>query len=240
MRLPLPSESGRWVIRLASTLIVVTTLSCADGTAPEAGGAASLAKGRDSGSSGGSQGTSSGVSDFPNSETPGTVRLVGAGLYEFTVTPQGGVFFIGPHLISFSDRAICDPERSSYGPSERDKPCPALDRPITIRAQVSGGNGHPRIDFTPELRFVPKQYHSQGVWLYLQDRTASGDNSGSGNAADRLEILWAPSQSAPLVDEEKADDELRTEVERDTQVLFRKIKHFSGYTVDLCRDAEYE
>lgn len=238
MRLPLPGETGRWVIRLASSLIVLTTLSCADSTAPGAGGAASLRRGRDSGSSGWSQGSQSGESEFPTSETPGTVRLVGSGLYEFTVTPQGGVFFIGPHLIAFSDRAICDPARSSYGPTEWDKPCPALDGPITIRAQLSGGNGHPRIDFTPALRFVPKQYHSQGVWLYLQDRTLT--NSGSGNAADRFEILWAPSQGAPLVDEEQADAEVRTEVEMDTQVLFRKIKHFSGYTVDLCRDVEYE
>jgi hypothetical protein len=239
MRLPLPSEFGRSMIRLASTLIVLTTLSCADSTAPGAGdAAASLSRG--SGSSGSSQDSLWGGSDVPTSETPGTVRLVGQGLYEFTVTDQGGLFFIGPHLISFSDRAICDPERSSYGPTEWDKPCPAIDHPITIRAQVTNVRGHPRIDFTPELRFVPKQYHSQGVWLYLQDRSLSGDNSGSGNASNRFEIFWAPSQSAPLVDEERVDDEVRTEVEMDTQVLFRKIKHFSGYTVDLCRDAEYE
>jgi hypothetical protein len=219
--------------------MVLTTLSCADGTAPATGDAMSLRKGRGSGS-GWSEGSQSGGSGTPNSESPGTVRLLGEGLYEFTVTDRGGIFFIGPHLIAFSDHSICDPARSSYGPTEWDKPCPALDQPITIRAQVSSVNGHPRIDFTPALRFVPKEYHSQGVWLYLQDASVSADNSGQGNASNKFEIFWSPSQGTPLVDEEQVDDEVRTEVEVETKILFRKIKHFSGYTVDLCRDAEYE
>jgi hypothetical protein len=230
MRLPTTRELGRSTVRLASFLIVTLSLSCADSTAPEAGGAASLRRGHGGDSGGWS------------SESPAPVQQLSEGVYEFTVTTRGGLFFVGPHLISFGENAICDPELSTYGPTEWDKPCAALDRPITIRAEVTEVNGHPRIDFSPELRFTPKNWMSQGVWLYLFDGSVDGDNSGSGSSdSSNLEIFWVPTDGGPLVDEDTNDADVRTTVDKDSKVVFRQIKHFSGYTVDLCRDsAEYE
>src|SRR5688500_19005161 len=54
----------------------------------------------------------------------------------FTVDQDGGWFNIGPHYVYFPANAICDPAKSTYGPTEWDKPCVLITRPIMIRAEV--------------------------------------------------------------------------------------------------------
>jgi hypothetical protein len=195
-------------------LLALLALSCTDATAPDTGNAPMLRR-------------------HPGEAVP--AQEVGSEAYEFTVPVRGGTFAIGPHLIEFGDKAICDPEHSSYGPSEWDKPCRALDEPITIRATVSVTNGHPRIDFSPELRFTPKKWKRQGVWLYLHDESIEEQGS-----PEDLRILWAPSDGSALVDEALTDKDVRTKVSKQFKVAFRLIKHFSGYTIDLCRSSREE
>src|SRR5688500_2541654 len=53
---------------------------------------------------------------------------------DVVVEPSGGWFELGKHAIWFPRNSICDPEISSYGVTEWDKPCTPIKKPIHIHA----------------------------------------------------------------------------------------------------------
>lgn len=115
--------------------------------------------------------------------------------------------------------SICDPARSSYGPGTWDDPCVASSRPITITARVwvNGQTGNLSSDFEPALRFVPGA--GPGVTLHLQDRYLA--------PTSRLDYC----ANGVCVDEAASDTSLATHLDRPHGFAYRRIKHFSGYSV---------
>ena len=144
----------------------------------------------------------------------------------FTVTGTGGMFSMGPHHVYFPAYAICNPARSTYGTTEWDKPCEPLGSAITIKAEVRVTNGVPWVYFTPNLRFVPSSYPSRWVWLYLETRKPVNPAD-----LDRFKILWFSEVGAQAIDESLADPTLVTHIWPETGLVYRRIKHFSGYQV---------
>jgi hypothetical protein len=143
---------------------------------------------------------------------------------DFTVSPSGGVFFVGNHAVVFPANSICDPATSGYG--DWDAPCKTVKKPMRIHAEVRRALGRTWVDFTPELRFAPSNKPSQWVWMFMyapQARAATGDLS-------RFNILYAASIGGATVDEAATDETLRTYVDTRSGLLFRRIEHFSGYT----------
>ena len=136
----------------------------------------------------------------------------------------GGAFEFGPqHRISFSAGAVCDPLLSTYGVGEWDATCTPLTTPITITARsYVASNGHPRVDFTPSLRFVP----GSEVVLFLRDKDAAGIAGTVLQWCD--EANQCVTEPAPLPSfETKRDAALG--------MVFRSIKHFSGYMISVGR-----
>jgi hypothetical protein len=148
------------------------------------------------------------------------------GVTQFTVKPSGGVFFVGNHAVVFPARSICDPASSSYGEGQWDAPCTPLKRPLTITARLSTANGVRAVDFSPSLRFVPSANPARWVWIFMYTPEARGaDNLSSFN------ILFSPSLGATPVNDVAEDVTLRTYVDTQSGMSYRRIKHFSGYLV---------
>jgi hypothetical protein len=145
---------------------------------------------------------------------------------DFTVTPTGGWFRLGNHGIFFPDHAICDPSVSTYGPEHWDETCEPLDAPIQIHAEVRTQDGRSWVDFTPALRFAPVADSTGWVQIYLYSDEAHDPE----NLPD-LSILWSHGIGEAGVDESVDDPTLRTFVDTDRGITFRRIKHFSGYSV---------
>lgn len=145
---------------------------------------------------------------------------------DITVTPTGGVFTLGRHAIFFPAYAICDPRVSSYGLDHWDSPCEVLTEPIQIHAEIRKQDGYQWVDFTPSLRFAPTEDPNQYVWLYMKS-----DEAEDADVISRFAILWAPEIGAEGIDESLADSTMRTYIWRDGGILFRRIKHFTGYHV---------
>lgn len=151
---------------------------------------------------------------------------------DFTVGPQGGVFFVGNHAVVFPRKSICDPARSTYG--DWDSSCPTIGKPIQIHAVVRNEGGRTWVDFTPELRFAPSNDPSRWVWMYMYTpdaRGATGDLS-------RFNILYAQTIGGVTVDDAVGDPTVRTYVDTQKGVSVRRIKHFSGYTASAGRDCD--
>jgi hypothetical protein len=145
---------------------------------------------------------------------------------DLTVTPTGGWFRLGNHGIFFPGHAICDPATSSYGVGHWDEPCTALDAPIEIHAEVRTQDGRSWVDFTPALRFAPTADSAQWVQIYLYS-----DGAYDPEHLPEMNILWSQGIGDVGVDESVDDVTLRTFVDPDAGIAFRRIKHFSGYSV---------
>ena len=184
-------------------------------------------------------------SDQPASLGPDAAELTRPSLASVTPTPTGFTFtvnptknetfvYMGQHKIVFPANSICDPATSSYGPAEWDAPCEPLTTPITITADTMSINGHPYIKFSPALRFVPTADPKQWVMLYMKDASASDPLVGP-----TLTILWeAPDGS--FVDETLSDPTLATQVQGSSSIVYRRLKHFSGYLVATRAEVEIE
>ena len=143
---------------------------------------------------------------------------------DFTVGPQGGVYFIGNNAVVFPARSICDPKKSSYGPGTWDQPCEPLNGAIRIHAEVRTAKTGTWVDFSPALRFVPSNNASKWVWISMYSPAAIGAKDLS-----KFGILYAPSIGAPGVDDAAGDATSRTYVDTWGGITTRRIKHFSGY-----------
>lgn len=155
---------------------------------------------------------------------------------DFTVTPSGGMFVLGKHAVFFPDHGICDPATSSYGPREWDAPCRPLDAPIRFHAEVRGSDdGETWIDFTPAVRFVPTNDPNRTVWVMMKVGTDVTAENYRG-----FGMLWMPtSNPREVVNEAAGDPSLRTYIDVQRDVVFRRVKHFSGYLVgSTVADAE--
>jgi hypothetical protein len=150
---------------------------------------------------------------------------------DFTVTPSGGLFTMGPHAVMFPANSICDPATSSYGPDQWDAACEPASGPVQIHAEVrQAPDGSEYVDFTPNLRFVPTADPAQYVWILMKVEAAKDTDDPS-----RFPILYSQHLGGEGIVESIDDPTQVTYVNVPTGVVFRRIKHFSGYHVDVSR-----
>jgi hypothetical protein len=169
----------------------------------------------------------------PSPATPPAGSVADTLVTTFTINPGTATTrVLGEHKVQFPADAVCDPATSSYGPGTWDAPCAPLGRgqKVTVTARsYTTAEGEPRVDFAPALRFVPAA--DKAVVLSLKHKpNAAGPQPASDNAA----ILYCPDASA-CVDEALADETLVTQADLKGGFLFRRIKHFSGYSVGVGR-----
>lgn len=208
----------RVLLGTAASLAATALAACAPPdapTAPRAAAVATFAKG-------------SSPSD-KGSPKPVVTKYGDTTVTTFTVDPtiKAAYGIAGEHKIKFFPGNICDPAQSTYGPTEWNQPCVPLTTPITITARSwRDAQRHPRVDFSPALRFVRAKGNLPR--LYLLDKRSD---------ASELEILYCPDVGT-CVDESIADPELATQYDKTAGFLYRDIKHFSGYGVGIGRSME--
>jgi hypothetical protein len=154
----------------------------------------------------------------------GAAEPSGGEVFTFTTNARGGGTFVaGPAKIKFPAGSICDPRRSSYGPTEWDAPCAPLTSPITIVVRSwTDEAGRTSVSFSPNLRFVPSSSEARGVTLYLRDRHAA--------VSPTSRILWC-GDDGNCVDESLSDPSATTRRDALNGTVFRRIKHFSAYQI---------
>lgn len=144
--------------------------------------------------------------------------------YVIQVDPRRDNYLkFGVHSLWLPAHSICDPSTSSYGMGTWNLECSPLTTSITITAKVrSTSGGLPRIDFEPALRFNP----TRSVYLTLAVKGKQAQE------AVAMRILYCPTNASKLcVDEALTDPSLETVLDRPSKLVYRRIKHFSGYLV---------
>jgi hypothetical protein len=158
-------------------------------------------------------------------------------LTTLTISPDGGTYHIGDFDVVIPAAAVCDPGSTAYGPKHWDRDCTPANRDITVEVIAQTHQGQVSIDFKPDLRFRP----SAG-WVTI--RTAAYSELLTSDAVRQLPassrffsnfaILYVPSNGQSHIDEVQAtgDPSLVTHVDRTTGMVWRRVKHFSGYMVN--------
>lgn len=144
--------------------------------------------------------------------------------YTFRIDPRRDNYLtFGDHSLWLPANSVCDPATSSYGMGTWNDACSPLTTSITITAKVrSASGGLPRVDFEPMLRFNP----TRAAYLTLSVRGKQAKE------AAEMRILYCPtSASKECVDEASLDPSLETVLDRPAKMVYRRIKHFSGYLV---------
>jgi len=164
----------------------------------------------------------------PFAPTEAQKALVGVtdGTYRVTFNPQQGqVLSLGPNRLEIPANAVCNMGTSGYGPAFWNSPCAPETRPVTLTVTVKDASSdHPSVDFQPAMRFNPQTT----VSLYVYVPKVTRDD------ATNWVIQYCPASgtgSGQCVNEALTDPDLRTFVDYDASVVFRRLKHFSMYSV---------
>lgn len=153
----------------------------------------------------------------------------------FTVTSAGGSFQVGnSYAVNFPPNSICDPATSSYGPGTWDDPCTTLSdgQSITITATYAFTNSGLAVDFSPALRFNPDTKVTISTSAYALSLTIFAPYfAANPSALHFLGIYYSPSLGGQGQTDAGRDASLVTHVNLSTGLVWRRIKHFSGYNV---------
>ena len=206
MRLPMKACSKVSLITLMAASVFLGACS-GDATAPaKAKSTASLSR----------------TSPFVPSAAAKALIGVADGTYTFTVDPTVDQSInLGPNYLALPANAICDIATSSYGATHWSETCVPQTQPVTITAVVRNATtDHPSIDFFPAMRFSP----DKNVNLYIYVPTGMAD-------FQKNWVMKYCNDASVCVDESLTDADLRSNVDLQNLMVFRRIKHFSGYIV---------
>lgn len=156
--------------------------------------------------------------------TAAAKALIGVvdGTYSVTVDPtRDNSFNLGPNHLDIPAYSICDMRYSGYGPGTWDRPCQPTFAPLVLTVIIKNASSdHPSMDFFPSMRFNP----SKTVQLFMYAPNVSLTD------AKNWQMLYCADLGG-CTNESLTDASLQTRIDYTNNVLFRRVKHFSGYTV---------
>ncbi len=168
------------------------------------------------------------TSMFVPSEATKALIGVADGVYRVTFDPRRDeTFTLGPNSLVIPADAVCNLSSSGYGVDMWNKRCKPESNKVTLTVTIkAAASVHPSIDFAPAMRFNPDKVVQ--LFMYAPHVTATD--------AKNWLMLYCPDKSK-CVDESLTDASLVTSIDRTHNMLFRRVKHFSGYTVAEFADA---
>jgi len=154
--------------------------------------------------------------------TDAAKALVGVadGTYIFTVDPTvDQAINLGPNHLNIPANAICDIATSTYGASRWNDECSRQTAPVEITAIVrNAASDSPSIDFYPAMRFSPDKQVKLHIYVPVD-----------AEAFQKNWVMKYCDDAKVCVDESVKDADLRSFVDSENKIVFRRIKHFSGY-----------
>ncbi|CAN5900670.1 hypothetical protein BH11GEM2_BH11GEM2_41200 [soil metagenome] len=156
--------------------------------------------------------------------TAAAKALIGVvdGTYTYTVDPtRDQSLNLGPNHLDIPAYGICDLRFSGYGPTYWDRSCQPQYQPLVLTVVIkNASSSNPSIDFYPAMRFNP--YKTVQLFMYAPNVSV--------NDAKNWQMLYCPDFGG-CFNESLNDASLQTKIDYTNNVLFRRVKHFSGYTV---------
>lgn len=154
----------------------------------------------------------------------------------FTVTSAGGTYNVGGLFdINFPANSICA-EDGSYAAGNWDAACAVRKSSVKITATVRITSAGLSVDFSPELRFVPSKTVTVSTDLFSSFiRSNRFYFSRNPEALRVFALYYMPTMGADAVADYISDPSLVTHIDLSTGLVWRRVKHFSGYSATTGR-----
>lgn len=153
----------------------------------------------------------------------------------FTLTSAGGSFDVGMFTVNFPANSVCDPKTSSYGPGTWDSSCATLGDGQSVTVTATYGftlAGGPVVDFSPALRFNPNTAVIISTDAYAPVLTYFRSYWLANPGALRyFGMYYTPDLGATAFTDAGLDGSQATHVNLTTGLVWRRVKHFSGYNI---------
>jgi hypothetical protein len=163
-----------------------------------------------------------------------SVGRFGAQSADFAVTSDGGSFNVGGlFTVNFPANSVCDPSLSTYADGQWDAPCVTLaaGQSIQLHAKAVLTLSGIKVDFTPHLRFAPSANVTISTDVFaLMLKLNAAYYANHPQALSGLAIDYSPSLNANPVEDFLTDPSVVTHVDLSTGRVWRRVKHFSGYS----------
>jgi hypothetical protein len=148
-----------------------------------------------------------------------------------TLDPRGNDYTFGSFRLHVPAGSVCDPATSGYGPGTWDLPCAPITQSLVLRAELSFQDGRAWVDFHPNVRFAPSQDRSGWVTLTTRRYPMQLHRAYALGDLNSFAMLYAPSIGASVIDEGGSDRSMVTHVNLRDGEIWRRLKHFSGFTI---------
>jgi hypothetical protein len=153
------------------------------------------------------------------------------GVYAVTFDPtRDNTFYLGNHRLSIPGYSVCNLLTSGYGAAYWNRTCTPQTLPVTLTVTIKGAQtDSPQVDFLPAMRFSPSK--TVQLFMYVPNATQAD--------ATNWRMLYCPTSiDLGCIDESLTDPSLGSFVDRNAQLVFRRVKHFSGYVIAGGRDED--
>lgn len=154
-----------------------------------------------------------------------------------TISTAGGTYHVGDFDVVIPANAVCDPKTTPYGPQHWDSDCRPANRSITVNVVAERHKDRVTVDFQPDLRFRPSAGWvtvRTDAYRDLLTSDALRQLSVSSSYFNNFAILYVPTGGNSRVDEVRStgDASLVTHVDLGSGIVWRRVKHFSGYMIN--------
>jgi len=170
--------------------------------------------------------------DRPSLDYRGPLNNGGFQATTFKLTPAGGTYRIGNiYTVRVPANAVCS-LGSTYGSGTWDSPCQTLQngQSITVTANYGFANGGPVVDFSPDLRFSPSSQVTLETDVFGLVLTSFRSYWAEHPEALSLFNLYY-TDNMGATGQAEADPSMVTHINLRSGLVWRRIKHFSGYNL---------
>ncbi|MEO8334180.1 MAG: hypothetical protein ABI664_04360 [bacterium] len=130
-------------------------------------------------------------------------------------------FSLGPNRLDIPAYAVCNLLTSGYGEDYWNRSCSPQTLPVVLTVVIKNSQStHPEVQFFPAMRFNP----TKSVQLFMYAPKVSRED------AKNWLMLYCADKGG-CKDESVTDADLTTFIDYTNNILFRRVKHFSGYVV---------
>ena len=152
------------------------------------------------------------------------------------LSPNGGTYHVGDFDIVVPAGAVCDPATTKYGVKHWDDDCIPAAQTVTVNVVARKHGQDVSVDFQPDLRFRPSAgWVTVRTNAYSSVLTSDGVRQLAPSASffQSFAILYVPTGGGAHIDEVRStgDASMVSHVDLHSGLVWRRVKHFSGYLV---------
>lgn len=154
----------------------------------------------------------------------------GAGAVEFTFsfTRAAGSIQLGEFTLAWEENSVCERDNSGYGWDFFRKECAAENEDVEMTARVWTEDGRTYVDFFPDIRFSPEKNVTLSV---TRDEIVGRRLNRRLMLKYNIYYTHRIGDTRYYIDEAWFDPEQRTHFDTQTGLVWREIRHFSGFVI---------